>query len=332
MGETANIDRLVRVIQGLMTKTTEAGATEQEAATAAAKIQELLETYNLDMDQIATSKTGERGKQEHTAAAMYVYQRGLMEHIAKMNFCMHWIDETQAQSFGKMRKVKRHILLGRKANVVGTTIMYDYLVATMDRMLPYYGMEKRGKAALLWLEGCSDRLQQRLDTARREREAEAARKAEEEAVRARHPGAASSGTALTIIDVTRNEMELNIDVVKGYPLGTTTANRLARQAEEAALAAKMKELQAGGMSWDHAWYVARGYDIPTPVAHVEPKPETDAQRRKREAKEERAYYRSYRADPREKRRRTAEYHAGAGVGDSISLHQQVGKDSTGRLK
>lgn len=340
MSETANIDRLVRIIQGLMNKTVENGASEQEAAIAAEKVQTLLEDYNLDMDQIATSKSDTRGKQAHTAAAMYKYQRELMKRIAEMNFCMHWLDETNAMSFGKMRTVKRHILLGRKANVVGTTLMYDYLVSTMDRLLPYTGMEKRGKAALLWLEGCSDRLQVRLVEARREREAEAARRATEEATRARHPGAApSTGTALTIVDVMQNETDLNWDAHMGFEPGTTTRARLEhvakmavyraeREAKEAAAVVVELALVASGMSQSDAWHVARGYDVPKPV---ETKPETDAQRRKRKEREERAYRNSYRPDPRAVRRSTAEYQAGSGVGDTISLNQQVKHNSTGRI-
>ena len=338
MSDTVNIGRVVKIIQALMQKTTDNGCTEEEMALAAEKVQSLLEQYNLSLDAIASSKTDSRGKDMHQAAAMYKYQRRLMKAVAEMNFCMHWLDEITAESFGKTRKVKRHVLLGRKVNIVGTTMMYDYLVATLDRMLPYQGMAKRGKSALLWREGASDRLQVRLADARYEREAEAAKKTEEEAVRARHPGAASTGTSLTIVDLTKNEYDLNVDALEGLEPGTTTARRLAREARQAVLNAEWEEekkivdaktadLMAGGMSYDEAWHRARGHHWTPPK---EPTPETEAQKRKREDRERRDNEKFWDKYYKENaRKNTPEYAAGSAAGGDISLNRQVGKDKLG---
>ena len=166
---------------------------EHEAALAAQRCQELLAEHNLSMAEIGaageskTQVSGKREKTPHDKSAMYKYQTELMEALAKNNFCMYWISEqwkadpkgsklryfhttdfTDQNKYEKGRIAKVHILLGREDNVMVTRMMYDYLVETMDRLLPWQGMEKRGKEALLWLAGCTETLVGRLDEQRRQ--------------------------------------------------------------------------------------------------------------------------------------------------------------------
>lgn len=331
MSNPVNMEALSRRIRGLLNLANHPDTPEHEAAAAGARVQAMVEEYNLDLDNISTSHTDERGKEMHTSAAMYMYQRDLMKAVAEMNFCMWWVDEVYAESNGKTRKVKRHVLLGRKVNVVASKLLYDYLIGTMDRLLPYTGMDKRGKSALLWLEGCSDRLQARFMKARVQRELEAKRKAEEDKARAQHPSYAGNGTALTLVELVKNEYELNHDVMMDLPLGTTTALRLANQARaaERERVTKDKEiaLMEEGISVEHAWYLARGYDIPTP--RVE-KPETEAQKRKREAREEK-WRRSYRPDKRAQRKYSEEYQSGYEEGSNIGLNDQIKSEEKVKL-
>jgi hypothetical protein len=148
--ENAN-ETLVRRIRKLL-GLSRGDANEHESAAAAAKVHELLAEHNLSMAQIhqdtGSSDTTKRVKTSHDRSAMYQFQQDLMRSIAKTNFCLYFFETTQAESFGKMRKVKRHVLLGSALNMNVSMMLYDYLMDTMDDRLPFTGMEKRGRDAL----------------------------------------------------------------------------------------------------------------------------------------------------------------------------------------
>lgn len=311
---------------------------QHEAELAAQRCQDLLAEHNMSMAEIESipnyTRTDKREKTAHKAAAMYQYQRDLMKAIAKNNFCFHWIEERfKPDPKGKPqwvdgreqrgRYAKAHMLLGREENVVGTQMMYDYLTETMDRLLPYQGMDKRGKDALLWLAGCTESLVDRLDEQRRQKEAETRRKSEEMAK--------SGETGLVrLSDVYQTEDDLNTDARYGYEPGTTARQRAESMARQHVCEMKEEELVLQGTDANDAWYVARGFNIPNKeaVVVVESKKETDAQRRKREEREARE-----RAKRREKwdrqyhqeaaRRNDPAYRGGKSTGQEISLNKQV---------
>jgi hypothetical protein len=308
---------------------------ENEAANAASLAQKLMQDLGIEVSVLEArgeSKAGgERGKTKHDRAAMYDYQRNLMSEIAQGHFCRYSSVKVHEMSNGKMRFVLRHQLLGRKTNVLGATMLYDYLVDTMDRLLPYQGMDKRGKDALLWLGGCSERLIERLRQSRRDAEAESQRRADEERTRARHPGAAP-GTALVVLsDVYSSEDDFNADFINGREPGTTARLRAEANARHAAYIAqrdaKVAELVAGGFAKAIAEMIAAGYD------------EEDARRihaertRPRTAKElGRERREQARADERwekhwarqEAKRNTEAWRQGERAGSKIGLDKQVG--------
>lgn len=360
MSDTQVTEALVLKLRKLMTLRDHASATEGEASAAAGMVQDLMAKYNLSLHQIESAGTkddGGRARRQHDRAAMYSFQRELMACIAKNNFCRHWIEEVQVpheKKAGFTRKAKRHFLLGREINVKSVEMVYDYLVETMDRVLPYQGMEKRGKDALLWLAGCSDRLIVRLDAQREQAEEASKVQAAEEDVRSRHPGAASSSNALVLVDVYQNEEELNEDYMKGLEPGTTTRRRLEAEAKARARHAKIDELVATGVSWEDAYYIASYGHIPDWVlksrvedelrankraadaSNQKSKPETDAQRRKREERAQRAesadndrYYRSQRKYA--ERNCSDAYQQGARAGADIGLDRQVAEELKKRI-
>jgi hypothetical protein len=345
---------LISRIQKLMAMANHAGSNENEAAVAAAKVQELLTEHNLDMASIggaeALSKAEARTKTPHNRAAMYQYQRDLMAALAENNFCMHFIQEMNKPDprskrdvlvdgqWVRGRSVKCHVLLGREVNVVTTRMTYDYLVDAMDRLLPWQGMEKRGKDALLWLAGCTDRLVERLAARRAEMEAESRKKAEEEKVRSRHPGAASQGNALVVLtDVYGSEAELNQDALYGLEPGTTAAERRKREAIRAA----EQKLREEGHSWNDAYYLARGMEIPKvparPVETAPAKPMSPSERRRREEAAQRANQRFWDRQARQEyserqKKSHPSYKAGKDKGDAIGLDPQIGNQSNRRIK
>lgn len=333
---------------------------EHEAALAASRVQDLLADYNLSLAEVhAAGDKASKAKQEftpreqksHDKAAMYKYQTQLMEALARNNFCMHWIDEqwrpdpkgkklrghyqrnaTTEQFWDKGRLVKVHMLLGSEVNVVTTQIIYDYLVETMDRLLPWQGMEKRGKDALLWLSGCTETLVERLNEQRYVKD--------EESRRAQAEAAKTGGTALVrLADLYNTEADLNNDAKWGYEPGTTGRKRRERELRYQAEAAREAELVAMGMNPSEAWYRARGFDVPAKEA--EAKPETEAERREREREEakqaKRDERRQQQSDARWERERAEErarrshpaYQRGTQDGHNIGLDAQV-KDNRDR--
>lgn len=326
---------LIARIQKLLALSTARGATEGEAAVASSKAQELLAEHNLTLAEVTDQPAETRKKAAHDAAAMYRYQRSLMKALARNNFCMHFLSEVWSDDprgrrenlEGKRgRYVKRHMLLGRQVNVTVTKLTYDYLIATMDRMLPWQGMDKRGKDALLWLTGCADRLIERLGQRRREMEAASQAKKD---VAAPTPGAGfTMGSALVVLtDVYGSEEELNRDALYGLKPGTTAQQRRERAAKEQEIEAEMARLVAEGVDRSDAWYLAHGWTIPP---KTEEKEETEAQKRRREEREERSNDRYWERWQRQQNRlnqhkSTAAYLAGRETGEKIGLDQQIDK-------
>jgi hypothetical protein len=88
-----NVESLMKVVQALMAKTVERGATEAEAREAAAKVQELLQRYNIDMraaasqdDDPAEDYSGEYVKYGEVGYERD-WRRALLSSIARGNFC-----------------------------------------------------------------------------------------------------------------------------------------------------------------------------------------------------------------------------------------------------
>jgi hypothetical protein len=336
-------EKVLARIQKLLALAGDKRGNENEAANAAAMAQAILADYGLEMAQLestlASKDPGGREKKAHDRAAMYRYQQTLMQGVAETHFCRYFLTETRAESFGKMRKVKRHVLLGRAINVRAATMIYDYLIDTMDRLLPWQGMEKRGKDALLWLDGCSGRLVERLVEARSRQEQASAEAVREAATRARHPGAApSTGNALVLADVYSTEDDLNQDYLDGLEPGTNAAHRAKFRAEQAAIRAEQDRLISLGMGLDEAWHVARGFKWTpraTVVAHPAPKskPETDRQRREREAREARDHARFWDKQRKANDKYNSEaYRMGRAKAEDIGLNTQVSHTTVRGIK
>ena len=287
---------------------------ENEAAAAAEKVQSLLQDYNLSMADIGTNEDktttptvdagGKREKTSHDKAAMYQYQRSLMKVIAEQFFCRWWDGETfrkdpkgsrrryfeEVGEYVTGRYVRTHFLLGKEVNVVSAKLLYDYLIETMDKLLPYQGMEKRGKNALLWLEGCTERLTERLEEITRKRNTK------DDTVTAQTPG------LVRLSDVYSNEADLNTDAYYGYPAGTTAARR---------------------KSWEEEWEKTKHQIVV--ITEPEETPAERAKREKREAKSSENYWRKYYKQQRkvEERRSSHAFKSGRDTGDTIGLNEQV---------
>lgn len=308
--------------------------TEHEAALASERMQALLQEFNLTRADVEsrgedveeTAATAKRERMEHDRSAIYVYQRQLMTNIAENNFCMHFIRNkykedprgTHYRSFeGEYkycRRVKCHLLIGRSENVQATILMYDYLIDTMHRLLPS-DIDKRSSEAKLWLLGCSETLCERLHKQRTGKEKEQE----------------SDGTPglVRLADLYGDEHDLNQDFRKGVDPGTTARERRERQSEMAEIERMQKELTAGGMDADDAWYVASGEEVPTSREPAQIEKETPSQRRRREEAEFRREDREHDRWRRERwkesaKRASPSFRAGKAKGHDIGLGGSIG--------
>lgn len=287
---------------------------QAEADSATAKAQALMAEYNIEMSSVGEEapKTADATREKRTTEiqASHEWQISLMAALAKNNFCHHWVTARRARredGTGKERMRTKHNLIGRQANVAVVIEMYRYLVGTMDRLSAEAGYtDGRDRSTRSWYQGCVDRLTSRLDDQRRASEAESrARRADP---------ARGSGTDLVLSDVYSSEEDLNNDLMHDYPPGTTAAR--SRESE-----ARMEVLRA-------QWAAERAVSGPVVVARAEPpKPLTEKQRAKEEAKEQRwqdAYYRRQQKEAAKTDNHA--YSSGSSAGRGIGLDKQVGAD------
>ncbi len=305
------------------------GATEAESLLAASKAQELLQEYGLSIAEVeaAGGKSDDGGREKRVVkrGAMYAWQKALMATLADTNFCMHRIhvefdEETK-------RRVKRHQLVGRRVNVEATQLTYDYLITTMKRRVrdEGYAPGTHSETAYhCWLEGCSERLRERLE--------EKAEQAKRDSAKRKAAGN-GTGRELVLSDVYGSECDLNNDVLNGFAAGTTAAKRRANEEKARAFDAKYEELKATGVEDTEAWYLAHGYGAESAKQFA-----TDWNRKQARASRRSSSGRSYRgggwtkSDQRraEKRDRVA-YRAGSAAGDAIGLDPQAGHSEKKRI-
>jgi hypothetical protein len=310
--------------------------TEHEAAIASERMQTLLQEFNLTRaevesreDKQETAATAQREKTEHDRSAMYQYQRDLMQTIAESNFCMYFLRDSwrndprgrhtrydkEKDDYVPVRRVKSHLLIGRSENVQASILMYDYLIDTMHRLLPFIGVERRETPARLWLAGCAETLCERLASQRtgkvKEQELDGT------------PG------LVRLTDLYGDESDLNNDFRRGLEPGTTAKRRREQQAKEAEIARKQQELIDGGMDRDDAWHIANGYKVPQSREPRQIRKETPSERRRREEVDERrdiregARYRRERWKEVQKRSH-ASFRQGRAQGKDIGLGGAIG--------
>jgi hypothetical protein len=301
---------------------------EEEAASALAKAQALLEEHNLDMANLGSSGKGAQRKDTTKNGGLYKWQRSLWQAVSELNFCYYLSIKGLARG-----SVYEHRIIGSHANVVATEVMAKYLQETVERLAQRWAKDNFYRSvfvreAIAYREGMSQRICERLRTRRDEIVNEEKRKAEErKREQARH--AAEPGTtALTILDVISTEADFNNDYLNGWELGTTARNRAKREAEHAAWREQWEKERAKQRAWDEA------------------NPEEAARRRKKEQEE---LERWRRKEERNRRRRkgteryrkpTAEeermglgsYHEGRRKGEEVNLDQQVDRESRNVLK
>ena len=279
---------------------------EHEAAAAAAKAQELLVAYNLDMASIGGSS--ERGQTE-LKGGLYKWQRYLWEAVARLNFCMYWSIQGNEKGAKYMHRV-----LGRQENTIGARVMSEYLQQTIERLAKTIAREREinvfCREMIAYREGMSTRLIERLNSLRWERLQEERRRQQEAEATRDHT--ASSGTDVVLSSFIKDEHLLNPDHLSGYEPGTTARRRAEADARYNDQLAKHKQ-----------WRM----DNPEAAARQdkakEAEREADRKREERNAKRRTGGYRERAYTAEDQRRDMAEFGEGYVEGGNVSLNQQV---------
>lgn len=324
---TMPTESIIRKIQALMNV---AGRTEEEAASFMAKAQELMAAYNVDVTILGqntpSSSTeslgGPREKQRTARTAQYDWQQQLMKAIAEANFCWHWITEVyetdrvmrggKVKKFDRPHKMRRHVILGKEANRAIVEMMYNYLIDTIEAILPFENRDRLSNDAHIWRRGCTDRLCERI------KEKAESLKTQSDSVASAAP-VGSAGCAITLRSVAEKEYQANYD---------------ARYGEGAW--ARSKANEAKWASQEYQQEQQRRYELREAEQRAKLLAETPAQRAKREAKEareaERREQRWAREDEKEASKRSGRaYWQGRDRAESINLDSQL-KEGKGSAK
>ncbi len=93
-----NMDAILDKIGKLLAHAAKAG-TQEEAATFAAKAQELMDQHNLDTVALEKRSGVTSGKREDAAVTggFYAYQRRLFKVVAELNFCLYFAENYRSQ-------------------------------------------------------------------------------------------------------------------------------------------------------------------------------------------------------------------------------------------
>lgn len=309
------------------------GATEAEAALAAARAAEIMEEHGLRTAQLeAGGGLGERRVDDQgEGGAFYRWQPELMAAIAESCFChCEIVHESVAHGVGyRQRSVRGGFrLIGRESAVVSARVMFDYLNSTVWRL-----SRESGADTPRWFRrGCAERLGERLRHRHYEVLREQKEKAEAETERQAQSGS-GNGTALVVVleDYALRERDLNDDLRRGQPPGTTAARReesLRRSREQLEM---QRRLVAEGVPPEIAWdmvYLNMTRERAEQYEAARSKQEQAPPRRQRKRRDRGPSAQ----ETREQRARDSQSWAtGRQTGDEVSLDRQVAEQEKRRI-
>lgn len=295
---------------------------ENEAALAMQKVQTLLAEQNLDLATVLQTSV-EGGVQQTVEevrdqvamqryGARFVWQRELWKAVSEAHFCDYWTESTTMREPPSWDKIyrKRHIILGRQSNVIVAQMMGAYLCDSIERLLPFQGVERNSREAVSWRKGAADRIIDRLRV-----------NIEKMKSKSRKDAPAGS-TALVLADVFQRERIANYDARRGEG---AWARRQARQVEwdqqrAQAEQERAEERRLANEEWQ------RRLEAETPK-------EREARLRRQEKENEKLrakHYRDMRTYDRQQWREDSKtdwhsYNQGREAGKGISLSKQAGE-------
>jgi hypothetical protein len=170
-------EKIIDRIKKLLALGNNAGATEAEAATAMAKVSEILAEHNLTMSQVdaASIKDDEQvqGHKGRSTNRNNKWEVHVFAGAAELNFCFYYTNN-QYNAAGNLDRLQ-HVVVGKPVNVIAAELLADYLVATINKMAKAYSVTGECCAAALmagtsaamathrYKQGMSIKLRRRMD-------------------------------------------------------------------------------------------------------------------------------------------------------------------------
>lgn len=292
---------------------------EAEATHAAQMAQELMAAYNLSMAELgATGGTQEGDKRttdKYERSAMFTYWRKLWEACAVVNYC--WYEAIKIQEWKRGHdgnykyhyKTHHHQFIGREVNVAATKVLGEYLEETVNRLCPYKPGRSSSKSQVSWKEGCVQRLVERLHEQKREIERRDAQQREAAA-------ASNTGTAITLRSVAKFEEDENY----AHKYGREALLRMQSYRHAEGCDCRFCEQRRESLV---------RYEQQRAASVATEKPETPAQKRKRQEREQRQSDKYWEQQARKQERERNKYDQdalkqGRQAAENISLNKQVG--------
>lgn len=243
---TANIDRkTLDKIRKLLNLAKDGAATEGEASVAMEKAREIMAANNLTMAQLeAAGQAGGEGssrlKGGMKGKALYKYQQALMATVCDTNFCAALLD---TKWNGRRAIDTGYTIIGREANVVAAINMFEYLNASLERIVTSHlesNSQRLSRWAVSFKEGAAQRLAERL---RERHQEELARQSA--AARAQREAAPTAGALVVVMeDFAQAEADANYEHRMGWEPGEAARRRAERDKRLAEHARREEERRA----------------------------------------------------------------------------------------
>jgi hypothetical protein len=123
--QRAELDRVIQRILGLRAKTVDRGCTESEAIAAAAKIAELLDRYDLSLDEVAVRRSDCAGATVETMRRRRAPVDSCVQPVAVFCDCRAWSEDTADGTL-------RYVFFGLKADVEAARYLYELIEVTFQ--------------------------------------------------------------------------------------------------------------------------------------------------------------------------------------------------------
>jgi hypothetical protein len=124
-GDTAELTRVLNLVQALRARTVERGCSEAEAMAAAAKLAELLARYDLTLDEVSVRRSDCEGVTVATGRRRRAPADACVPPIADFCDCRVWGEEAEDGAL-------RYIYFGLRADVQGARLLHDLVDAAFE--------------------------------------------------------------------------------------------------------------------------------------------------------------------------------------------------------
>ena len=124
-------ESIIQKIQKLLAMSKANGASENEAMTAANRVQKLLQEHNLSLGDIKDNEIVEPIDSESFEAEKDKWKSWIVSATAKLYFCTVYSSSKLDERY---RKVKQTVFVGRKSNRLVAKSMADYFIDTIEQM------------------------------------------------------------------------------------------------------------------------------------------------------------------------------------------------------